>query len=814
MTPRPVPYVEGGNERHWDALVEALRADGLDADLIAVDTPETSFAEVIAAYRRFLDLDLSAYDVVISGKYPSYLVNHPRHIRHLNHPLRGLYEKYPDRLPSVSDEQFAHIARLAERGPHELLDWAESELERTGAAPGQPLPAGVSREERALFAWPGPMAQAVVWALDAQASRRLTAQTVVSETVASRAPYQALLFPPGVPLSVIEPLTTLQHEPTGPLPDEIGAYFLTFGRLSADKRFDLIIEAFRRSGLGEGPSPYELWIAGDGEDRSRLSLLASVVPGVELLGFCSDDDLAHYLGRAAAVVLTPSDEDYGLVAAEAQAAGRPVLTVSDSGGIAEQVIGQDGVDASGISVAPHAGALAAGMRLIADKPGNADRLGRLGRDRVGSLSWQPLIDLVRATARPVAKPGPNVLILSTYPAEPVHNGGARRLRAVAHSLQSDLGATHASAQVTVLALTNKVAPGEVRRRRLHDGVIQILVGRSAAQLRADHEMASFAGVPVDDIGASVLHSTSPEFGAELEQQQASADLIVLAHPFLAPALTGRFETPVVYDAHNVEIDLKASLLQGHPGRDELVAWCEEAEASALRLATVVAATSEQDSARLCPPGCGHRRVLAPNGVDPHLIDDRLLPRHDARGRVLADLELPADDERPMVVFVGSNHGPNQAAADRLAAVGASRPDLLVVIAGAVSTKRRPGASSYGRISDQSLARLLRAADINVNPVTSGSGTNIKLIEALAAGVPSVSTVAGARGLPDPDAVLWLSGAESADLAATIDRLLADPHRTAVRVRQGLDLAQGMTWHETLGDLRSAIREQLGLLLAT
>ena len=46
---------------------------------------------------------------------------------------------------------------------------------------------------------------------------------------------------------------------------------------------------------------------------------------------------------------------------------------------------------------------------------------------------------------------------------------------------------------------------------------------------------------------------------------------------------------------------------------------------------------------------------------------------------------------------------------------------------------------------QSLAPLLAAADVAVNPVESGSGSNVKLAEYVAAGVPVVTTSFGLRG---------------------------------------------------------------------
>ncbi len=803
VAPRPVPYVHGGAERHWDALVAALIGAGHQAELLAVDTPESTSAEVLASYRRFLALDVSGFDAVISGKYPSWMVQHPLHVRHLNHPLRGLYDLYPRHLPPASVEQRAQTASFAAAGPTALLDWAEAQ--------------DLNAPEWSL---PGPWMQAVIQALDETASRKIRVQAAVSEAVALRPSYAPLLG--SGPVAIISPLTDLPT-PVDPGASDagIGAHFFAFGRLTADKRFDLAIEAFDRSGLGRAqPEPFELWIAGTGPEAPALQALADRTTGVRLLGRCSDDELTRYLASAVAVVLTPRDEDYGLVAAEAHAAGRPILTTTDSGGIAEQVLAS--APPAGIVVPPMPRRIGAAMRDLALDPAGSDRRGRAGRDRVLTLTWRPLLDLVEhhllqhhllehhllehhLLEPERLPPRPRVLVLSTFLAEPVTGGGSRRLRAVANRLQS-------FADVTVLAITNEITG--VRNRRLDDGVVQLAVGRSRPHLKADHEMRTLVGVPVDDIAIGPLHRTTPAFAPLLAARVEAADLIVLAHPFLAPALPTGMKKPTVYDAHNVEIDLKERLLSGRPGATRLMEWCEKAEAQALARATVVSAVSDADLARLCPPGCGHRNLVAPNGVDDQLLECPPGPgpqRAAARARLLADIGMP-DDGRPVVLFVGSSHAPNHEAADRLADLAIAAPELLIVLAGSHSNRSRTGPVSLGSFADHDLIRLLLAADVIVNPVESGSGTNLKLIEALASGTPVVATEVGARGLPDPGSVLHLT--EPRELLAGIRAVLAAPGPARERAAAGQELAMRYRWDVALGPLESAIADLLGVPLTT
>lgn len=77
-----------------------------------------------------------------------------------------------------------------------------------------------------------------------------------------------------------------------------------------------------------------------------------------------------------------------------------------------------------------------------------------------------------------------------------------------------------------------------------------------------------------------------------------------------------------------------------------------------------------------------------------------------------------------------------------------------------------------------VASHLAAADVFVNPVRHGAGINIKMIEAMAAGLPVVSTSVGARGLHWRDGEHLLVADGPAAFRAAVQDLLDDPARRA------------------------------------
>ncbi len=104
-------------------------------------------------------------------------------------------------------------------------------------------------------------------------------------------------------------------------------YFLAVSALVPYKRIDLLVEAFRGR-------PEELWIAGDGPLLGALR--RSAPRNVRFLGWVAEDEVPGLMARARAL-LFPTEDEFGITAVEAQAAGRPVIALG-RGGAAETVV--------------------------------------------------------------------------------------------------------------------------------------------------------------------------------------------------------------------------------------------------------------------------------------------------------------------------------------------------------------------------------------------------------------------------------------------------------------------------------------------
>jgi len=114
---------------------------------------------------------------------------------------------------------------------------------------------------------------------------------------------------------------------------QLGDYFLMVGRMMKYKKMDLVIEAFNEMKL-------PLKVVGRGIEKEYLEDTAG--PTIEFTGRVSDEELRDIYSKAQAFIF-PQEEDFGIVAIEALASGRPLIAFK-GGDIVEHIqIGKTGI---------------------------------------------------------------------------------------------------------------------------------------------------------------------------------------------------------------------------------------------------------------------------------------------------------------------------------------------------------------------------------------------------------------------------------------------------------------------------------------
>ncbi len=100
-------------------------------------------------------------------------------------------------------------------------------------------------------------------------------------------------------------------------------YFLIVSRFVYYKRIDIAVKAFNKLNL-------PLKIVGTGNEEANLKNVAK--SNIEFLGELTDEKLSYYYKNCKALIF-PGIEDFGLVMAEAQAFGKPVIAFRGGGAI-------------------------------------------------------------------------------------------------------------------------------------------------------------------------------------------------------------------------------------------------------------------------------------------------------------------------------------------------------------------------------------------------------------------------------------------------------------------------------------------------
>jgi glycosyltransferase involved in cell wall biosynthesis len=162
-------------------------------------------------------------------------------------------------------------------------------------------------------------------------------------------------------------------------------YFLSTARLEPAKRVDRIVQAFLAM------PEHKLVVASGGSQSAALKTLASGAPNIKFTGWVTDTDMYELVGNSRAVIYVPGDEDFGMSAVEAMAAGKPVIGVAE-GGLTESV--QDGQTGLLLAADPAPSEIAVAVKAIS--PQVAQRMKRFCEMRAADFSTHRFLTSFRA----------------------------------------------------------------------------------------------------------------------------------------------------------------------------------------------------------------------------------------------------------------------------------------------------------------------------------------------------------------------------------------------------------------------------------
>ena len=297
------------------------------------------------------------------------------------------------------------------------------------------------------------------------------------------------------------------------------------------------------------------------------------------------------------------------------------------------------------------------------------------------------------------------------------------------------------------------------------------------------------------------------YGARVRELLSSTRFDLLVCDFLPPVanLPATLPCPSVLFTHNVE----AEIWRRHA--ENASAWQRPLlqmqwrrmlrfERDAVRRFDVVLAVSETDRQTL-------QRLYAPLDGSVHVVPTGVDTAYFTRS---------AGEPRPHhLVFTGSmdwlpnEDGMQYFVREVLPLIRRDEPGATLSIVGRAPTPAvnrlgaEPGVEVTGPVDD--VRPHMAAGSVYVVPLRIGGGTRLKIFEAMAMGLPVVSTTVGAEGLPlTPDEHVRIAD-DAAGFAAAVVGLLRDPAARACIGHAGQRLvAEQYDWSAVFGHLERAL----------
>jgi hypothetical protein len=324
---------------------------------------------------------------------------------------------------------------------------------------------------------------------------------------------------------------------------------------------------------------------------------------------------------------------------------------------------------------------------------------------------------------------PRVLIVAPYPTVPDNIGGKVRIVQLARNL-AQLGVDVTLQEPFVLgrAFPEERTDGVRHRRIKYPFILPRL----------------FTDFPLP---YQFLVSLHPGYGWMSRRYRNQFDVVQFEHASFADLLDDvPCDVPVVYDAHNVEYDYVQSEVSGGWFKKLVARRIGTLEEKLVRRAARIIACTEQDKRRFSQlygvPE--HRVAIIPNGI-------REISMASRTGSTRMPHLARLSEFKHRILFSGSDVAHNRSAVRFILEVLATlSSECAFLIKGPCGTRFRhnPPANVFIDTGLGSIGPYAALTTVGVNPVTQGSGSNLKLLDYLAHGLPVVTTEFGLRGYED------------------------------------------------------------------
>ena len=283
----------------------------------------------------------------------------------------------------------------------------------------------------------------------------------------------------------------------------------------------------------------------------------------------------------------------------------------------------------------------------------------------------------------------------------------------------------------------------LQARKYADGITVINVPKSHSHMADLLRVNSQFLVSVDDIIASRHCLSNPYLDVIYRVLRQLARCIVVEHCYMI-GLPHAWGDRFVYSSQNNETELKKRLLESHPLKTELLRDVERIECSAVECSAATIAVSQEDAESL---------VIGKRTAGPVIVVRNGAAAPETGEAVnRAQQALREKIKARSVVFLGSAHLPNVEAAKYITErIAPQCSDVQFHLIGSICSailSVPANVKLWGVVDDVTKSAVMESCALAINPMLSGSGSNVKLADYLGNGLFVVTTKFGQRGYPN------------------------------------------------------------------
>jgi len=394
----------------------------------------------------------------------------------------------------------------------------------------------------------------------------------------------------------------------------------------------------------------------------------------------------------------------------------------------------------------------------------------------------------------------NIVVTDTAPLYPPLWGGPKRIWGLFANLEKDLF------DITYVGIHCALSNGQKYSfDRPRDNIRQILCSLPSHYYPWHAVEKGIIRNPSLDLFPYLCMHTDWHFRHVLNSQ--ATDILVCSHPWSNRSISKSNGKLLIYDAHNCEYRLMGQIVKKNVLKHLVLKQVKDTERDLCRRSDLILVCSAKEREEFInlyniPPS---KFVIVPNGTD--------VKKRNPAGRAAFRKKHSISCEDKVVIFVGEHYKPNIEAAEFIVnKLAVALPEFKFLVVGGVSTafsaeNIQSNIKLLGRVSDKDLEVALKASDIAVNPMFSGSGINIKMLDYMSSGLPVVTTKCGARGI---EIFTWepMIISDSDKFAENIKRLAAD-HELRKRMSEDSRslVAEYYDWKKISAKMQESIMEK-------